>query len=93
MKRKMRYIITMLLAFTLSLTLGLFFNSTHANSLLQKDGTNQQTTKVTVSDKNVPDAVQKLAKEQYLSRVALLDKTSNHKASIQFTFLHFFQKY
>ena len=57
MKRKMRYIITMLLAFTLSLTLGLFFNSAHANSLLQKDGTNQQTTKVTVSDKNVPDAV------------------------------------
>ena len=37
-----------------------------------------KTTKVTVSNKDVPDAVRKLAEEQYLSRVALLDKASNH---------------
>ena len=36
-----------------------------------------KTTKVTVSNKDVPDAVRKLAEEQYLSRVALLDKASN----------------
>ena len=40
-----------------------------------------KTTKVTVSNKDVPDAVRKLAEEQYLSRVALLDKASNHKAT------------
>ena len=33
-----------------------------------------KTTKVTVSNKDVPDAVHKLAEEQYLSRVALVDK-------------------
>ena len=58
-----------------------FFNSAHADSLPQKNGANQKTTKVTVSNKDVPDAVRKLAEEQYLSRVALLDKASNHKAT------------
>ncbi|TID08147.1 putative staphopain A [Staphylococcus epidermidis FS1] len=81
MKKKLSYMITIMLAFTLSLTLGLFFNSAHADSLPQKDGANQKTTKVTVSNKDVPDAVRKLAEEQYLSRVALLDKASNHKAT------------
>ena len=81
MKKKLSYMITIMLAFTLSLALGLFFNSAHADSLPQKNGANQKTTKVTVSNKDVPDAVRKLAEEQYLSRVALLDKASNHKAT------------
>ncbi|MDU2697436.1 MAG: cysteine protease staphopain [Staphylococcus epidermidis] len=81
MKKKLSYMITIMLAFTLSLALGLFFNSAHADSLPQKDGANKKTTKVTVSNKDVPNAVRKLAEEQYLSRVALLDKASNHKAT------------
>ena len=54
MKKKLSYMITIMLAFTLSLALGLFFNSAHADSLPQKDGANQKTTKVTVSNKDVP---------------------------------------
>lgn len=57
-----------------------FFNSAHADSLPQRM-VQTKTTKVTVSNKDVPDAVRKLAEEQYLSRVALLDKASNHKAT------------
>lgn len=57
MKKKLSYMITIMLAFTLSLALGLFFNSAHADSLPQKDGANQKTTKVTVSNKDVPNAV------------------------------------
>lgn len=79
MKKKLSYMITIMLAFTLSLALGLFFNSAHADSLPQKDGANQKTTKVTVSNKDVPNAVRKLAEEQYLSRVALLDKLPTTK--------------
>ena len=44
-----------------------------------KEWCKPKTTKVTVSNKDVPDAVRKLAEEQYLSRVALLDKASNQK--------------
>ncbi|MBE9411478.1 cysteine protease, partial [Staphylococcus epidermidis] len=54
MKKKLSYMITIMLAFTLSLALGLFFNSAHADSLPQKNGANQKTTKVTVSNKDVP---------------------------------------
>lgn len=79
MKKKLSYMITIMLAFTLSLALGLFFNSAHADSLPQKNGANQKTTKVTVSNKDVPDAVRKLAEEQYLSRVALLPTTKQHR--------------
>ncbi len=42
MKKKLSYMITIMLAFTLSLALGLFFNSAHADSLPQKNGADQK---------------------------------------------------
>lgn len=80
MKKKLSYMITIMLAFTLSLALGLF-SIVLTPTRYHKRMVQTKTTKVTVSNKDVPDAVRKLAEEQYLSRVALLDKASNHKAT------------
>ncbi|WP_313956361.1 staphopain proregion domain-containing protein, partial [Staphylococcus epidermidis] len=79
MNKKLSYIITIILPFTLTLPLPLFFNTPHPHSLPQNNGPNQKTTKLTLTNKHLPHPLPKLPQQQYLSPVPLLHKPSNHK--------------
>nr|BAB86291.1 thiol protease [Staphylococcus aureus] len=63
----------------LSLVFSLFFNNVNAEEASQKELPNQKNTKVNIDKKDIPSAVKKLAEDQYLSRVAALDKLSGEK--------------
>lgn len=66
--------------FILSLVSGACFDNVHAESTTDSQPTAKSSTKVNVNQKSIPSEVQKLAEENYISRVTTLDKVNNQSS-------------